>query len=109
LETLAISFVGFAQGNSHTSKIRKISCSSIGLKFLLYLYCTALRAYPSAAILALDHRNDLFVNGFGLAASIIASKIPKVWWIDPVGALVVAILIMFSWGKTGWGILPLFV
>ena len=39
---------------------------TIGVKFLLFLYCFAARKGSSQVqMLWEDHRNDLFVNGFG--------------------------------------------
>lgn len=37
-----------------------------GVKFLLFLYCLPLRKQSSQVeVLWEDHRNDLFINGFG--------------------------------------------
>jgi len=72
--------------------------SSLFSKFLLFLYCNWLKRYPSAKVLAQDHRNDLFVNSFGLTAAILANHF--YWWIDPIGAIVVALIILRSWAAT---------
>ena len=38
----------------------------IGVKFALFLYCWGLRSKSSQVyVLWEDHRNDLFINGFG--------------------------------------------
>jgi hypothetical protein len=38
----------------------------VGVKFVLFLYCSAVRKNSSQVhVLWEDHRNDLFVNGFG--------------------------------------------
>ena len=45
-------------------------------KLLCFLYCWALRnKYSQIRILWEDHRNDLFINGFGLLTSIGGSKL----------------------------------
>ncbi|KAF9574164.1 hypothetical protein EC968_007259 [Mortierella alpina] len=82
--TLAIAFVGFA----------------LATKVGLYLYCRSLSQYNTANILAIDHRNDLAVNGFGLFASLISRYC---WWLDATGAIVVALIILRSWVWTAYG------
>jgi cation diffusion facilitator family transporter len=69
-------------------------------KLGLFLYCFSVRQYPSARVLAQDHRNDLFVNSFGLAMSILSTKYE--WWLDPVGAIAVALIILNSWTRTAY-------
>ncbi|KAI0229574.1 hypothetical protein L0F63_003785 [Massospora cicadina] len=71
---------------------------ALGSKMFLYAYCVALSQYPSANILALDHRNDIIVNVFGLSMSVLGHRFA--WWIDPVGCLLVALLILRSWVST---------
>ncbi|KAI8054058.1 hypothetical protein BDF22DRAFT_682750 [Syncephalis plumigaleata] len=56
-------------------------CIALGSKIVLYFYCYALRKYPSAEILAQDHRNDIIVNAFGLVMFLLGNNI--VWWLDP--------------------------
>jgi hypothetical protein len=73
----------------------------IGAKFILFLYCFSQRKFPSVRILAQDHRNDLFVNSIGLAMSLLSGRIK--WWMDPVGAIIVALLILRSWTITAYG------
>ncbi|QIW96356.1 hypothetical protein AMS68_001874 [Peltaster fructicola] len=68
-------------------------------KLALFFYCYALRnTYSQIRILWEDHRNDLFINGPGLAFSILGSKVR--WWVDPLGAIVLSILIAFLWLRT---------
>lgn len=71
-----------------------------GSKLCLYLYCKALSQYNTASVLATDHRNDLFVNGFGLAASLLSRYC---WWLDPAGAILVSLIILRSWVWTAYG------
>jgi divalent metal cation (Fe/Co/Zn/Cd) transporter len=52
-----------------------------------------------------DHRNDLFINGFGIMTSVLGSKIA--WWLDPMGATILAFLIIGLWGHTAYRTLPL--
>ena len=71
------------------------------VKLALFLYCWALRhQYSQIHILWEDHRNDLFVNGFGILTSVAGSKIA--WWIDPMGAIILSLLISGLWLKTAF-------
>ncbi|KAG0262408.1 hypothetical protein BG011_010205 [Mortierella polycephala] len=81
--TLAIAFVGIA----------------LASKFCLFLYCKAISKYNTANILAMDHRNDLLVNGLGLAASLLSRYS---WWVDPAGAILVSLIILRSWVWTAY-------
>lgn len=70
-------------------------------KLALFFYCWALRnRYSQIRILWEDHRNDLFINGFGLLTSIGGSKLK--WWLDPSGAIVLSCLISTLWLKTAY-------
>ncbi|KAL1999255.1 hypothetical protein VTN02DRAFT_4819 [Thermoascus thermophilus] len=70
-------------------------------KFALFLYCWALRnQFSQIRILWEDHRNDLFINGFGLLTSVGGSKLR--WWIDPMGAIILSVLVAGLWLKTAY-------
>ncbi|OLL25027.1 Metal tolerance protein 9 [Neolecta irregularis DAH-3] len=87
IHILALAFVGVA----------------LGSKALLFIYCKGVyltSKAKTAEILAQDHRNDILVNGFGLTTSLCGSRI--VWWIDPAGAIAVAVFILCSWGMTAF-------
>ena len=72
---------------------------ALAVKALLFVYCYPLRhSYSQVYILWEDHRNDIIINGVGLCTSILGSKIR--WYIDPIGAICLAILIMGLWAKT---------
>lgn len=74
-------------------------CIAFATKFSLFLYCWAIRnKYSQVRILWEDHRNDLFINGFGILTSVGGAKL--VWWIDPMGALILSFLIIFLWSRT---------
>ncbi|KAF2076699.1 hypothetical protein CYY_002012 [Polysphondylium violaceum] len=68
---------------------------AISCKVLMYLYCRVLTHSSSATILAVDHRNDITVNSFGLICYFLGAHI--VWWLDPIGSLIVALIILRSW------------
>ncbi|KAI8579099.1 hypothetical protein K450DRAFT_243850 [Umbelopsis ramanniana AG] len=72
--------------------------TALGTKFVLYLYCRTLATHQSARVLAQDHRNDLLVNSLGLLTGILGSKLAG--WVDPVGCILIALIIMRSWIST---------
>lgn len=68
-------------------------------KFALFIFCFSIRKQSSQVqVLFEDHRNDLFVNGFGIFTSAAGAKI--IWWLDPMGAMIIATCIILSWTKT---------
>jgi divalent metal cation (Fe/Co/Zn/Cd) transporter len=70
-------------------------------KFGLFLYCFALRnIYSQIRILWEDHRNDLLINGIGLAFSVMGSFVR--WWIDPMGAIILSLIIIALWLRTAY-------
>ncbi|EUC65520.1 cation diffusion facilitator family transporter [Rhizoctonia solani AG-3 Rhs1AP] len=76
--------------------------AAFGVKFALFLYCYALRNSSSQVrMLWEDHRNDLFINGFGILTSAGGAKLK--WWLDPAGALIIATGVMISWTRTIYG------
>jgi cation diffusion facilitator family transporter len=75
--------------------------AGISIKGCLFLYCNAFKKYSLIAILAQDHFNDILFNSTGLALSFLATKYQ--WWVDPVGAMVIAILIIKSWSAVAFG------
>ncbi|URE46232.1 Metal tolerance protein [Musa troglodytarum] len=67
------------------------------VKFILMLYCRSfnnqiVRAY------AQDHFFDVMTNSIGLASSLLAVKF--YWWMDPVGAILIALYTIGTWAKT---------
>ncbi|KAJ2491197.1 hypothetical protein IWW47_005074, partial [Coemansia sp. RSA 2052] len=74
-----------------------IACIAValGVKLLMLAYCWSLRQHAEARIFATDHMNDLVLNSFGLAMALLGTHV--VWWIDPVGGLLVGLFIMRSW------------
>jgi divalent metal cation (Fe/Co/Zn/Cd) transporter len=48
----------------------------------------------------IDHRNDIVVNAFGLAMSIVGSRV--VWYVDPIGAILIGLLILVSWAANAF-------
>ncbi|CAD6957765.1 unnamed protein product [Tilletia caries] len=70
-------------------------------KFVLFVYCYGIRSHSSQVqVLYEDHRNDLFINGFGIFTSAAGAKFA--WWLDPLGAILISIAIIFSWTRTAY-------
>ncbi|KAK2732902.1 hypothetical protein FQN55_003864 [Onygenales sp. PD_40] len=103
---IAFSARSFADGSTeetlgfHPPSVIAVAIA-FATKFSLFLYCWALRnQYSQVRILWEDHRNDLFINGFGILTSVGGSKLR--WWIDPMGAMILSVLISGLWLKTAY-------
>ena len=84
----------------HLPSVIAVACA-FTTKFILFLYCWALRnTYSQIRILWEDHRNDLFINGFGILTSVGGSKLK--WWIDPMGAMILSCMISCLWLRTSY-------
>ncbi|KAI0201028.1 cation efflux family-domain-containing protein [Astrocystis sublimbata] len=72
---------------------------AFGTKLALFLYCWGIKdKYSQVDILWQDHRNDLLINGFGILTSVGGAKL--VWWIDPLGSILLSLLIICIWMHT---------
>ncbi|CAL5019815.1 unnamed protein product [Urochloa decumbens] len=74
-----------------------IMLSATAVKLALWLYCKSsgnsiVRAY------AKDHYFDVITNVVGLVAAVLGDKF--LWWIDPAGAVVLAVYTIVNWSKT---------
>lgn len=70
-------------------------------KTCLFLYCWSIKnMFSQVEILWRDHRNDLFLNGFGILTSVGGSKLR--WWIDPMGATILSVVIAALWLRTAY-------
>ncbi|CAG9942160.1 unnamed protein product [Clonostachys rosea f. rosea IK726] len=77
-------------------------CIAFGTKLALFFYCWAIKdKYSQVNILWQDHRNDLLINGFGVLTSVGGAKL--LWWIDPMGAIILSVLISGIWLHTAFG------
>lgn len=74
--------------------------TAIFAKGTLCIYCFIFRRYPSVHVFFIDHRNDIIVNAFGLAMSIVGSRV--VWYLDPIGAILIGVLILVSWAANAF-------
>lgn len=70
------------------------------LKLLLYFYCTHVNMsakLDTLDALAEDHLNDVMSNSMAVATAVAALKYTSVWYIDPVGAIVISSIIIYRW------------
>ncbi|KAJ6620815.1 CDF-like metal transporter [Mycena sp. CBHHK59/15] len=92
-----------SRGSSSDSDFHIPAVVVVGIAFLtklaLFIYCYSVRSKNSQVrVLWEDHRNDLFVNGFGILTSSAGAKLR--WWIDPLGALLISLALIIVWGRT---------
>ncbi|KAK0595356.1 hypothetical protein LWI29_005881 [Acer saccharum] len=87
--------------NSRIANIVRIgsrtSHTVTAVKYALMMYCRRfkndiVRAY------AQDHFFDVITNSIGLATAVLAIKF--YWWIDPMGAIIIALYTMGNWANT---------
>ncbi|KAL3715875.1 hypothetical protein ACJRO7_007604 [Eucalyptus globulus] len=74
-----------------------IMLTATGVKLILWIYCRSsgnkiVRAY------AKDHYFDVVTNMVGLVAAVLGDKF--YWWIDPVGAVALAVYTISNWSGT---------
>ncbi|KAI2609305.1 hypothetical protein GGR54DRAFT_385065 [Hypoxylon sp. NC1633] len=86
---------GAAVNDFHLPSVIAVSIA-FATKFALFLYCWGIKdKYSQVDILWQDHRNDLLINGFGVLTSVGGSKLA--WWIDPMGAVILSLVISGVW------------
>ncbi|CAL9093073.1 metal tolerance protein 7-like isoform X1 [Musa acuminata AAA Group] len=74
------------------------SMSSVTVvKFFLMLYCRSFKNEIVRAY-AQDHFFDVITNSIGLVTSLLAVR--YYWWMDPVGAILIAVYTISTWAKT---------
>lgn len=56
---------------------------------------------PTLEALAQDHWNDALSNMVAALALLAAVHSPSLWYLDPVGAILISIYIIYSWYSTG--------
>lgn len=85
----------------HLPSIIAVS-AALFVKFVLFVYCTPLRKNSSQVhVLWEDHRNDLWINTFGILMSTGGAKLR--WYLDPMGAIIIAAGVIIAWGRTVYG------
>ncbi|KAL5383473.1 hypothetical protein DPSP01_005872 [Paraphaeosphaeria sporulosa] len=109
MTTVAIQLIvesgrALGEGASEHEQLHIIPIVFVGVaifcKGSLCIYCFFLRRYPAVHVFFIDHRNDIIVNAFGLTMSIIGSRV--VWYLDPLGAILIGLLILCSWAANAF-------
>ncbi|KAF9732023.1 hypothetical protein PMIN06_000194 [Paraphaeosphaeria minitans] len=109
MTTVAIQLIvesgrALGEGASEHEQLHIIPIVFVGVAILckgsLCMYCFFLRRYPAVHVFFIDHRNDIIVNAFGLTMSIIGSRV--VWYLDPLGAILIGLLILCSWAANAF-------
>ncbi|KAK1576379.1 hypothetical protein Q3G72_013383 [Acer saccharum] len=74
-----------------------IMTSVTAVKFFLMIYC---RRYKNEIVRAYaqDHFFDVITNSVGLVTAVLAVRFK--WWIDPAGAIIIALYTMSTWART---------
>ncbi|MBA0580461.1 hypothetical protein Gorai_022677 [Gossypium raimondii] len=67
------------------------------VKFVLMVYCRQFKNEIVRAY-AQDHFFDVVTNSVGLATAVLAIHFR--WWIDPTGAIIIALYTMSTWART---------
>lgn len=93
-------------GNGKTIRIDAVAYAIIGttivLKSFLFVFCYRYRnESDSVAALAQDHFNDIATNTSTLIALILLGQYPNLWWLDPLTAILLGILIIWAWARAG--------
>uniref|UniRef100_A0A6M2FB67 Uncharacterized protein n=1 Tax=Populus davidiana TaxID=266767 RepID=A0A6M2FB67_9ROSI len=74
-----------------------IMLSATAVKLALWLYCRSSRNEIVRAY-AKDHYFDVVTNVVGLIAAVLGNKF--YWWIDPAGAILLAVYTIINWSGT---------
>ncbi|CAK9237560.1 unnamed protein product [Sphagnum troendelagicum] len=88
---------GHKMSNAETTWLTVVMGTAIVSKICLYLYCCNFKSDIVQAY-ATDHRLDILTNSVGLAAALLSNQ--YYWWIDAVGAMVLALYTITNWGKS---------
>ncbi|KAK4090958.1 hypothetical protein Purlil1_4538 [Purpureocillium lilacinum] len=93
-----------AGGERESAPLQIVPLTLVGVaifsKASLMIYCYFYRRFPSVKVFFVDHRNDIVVNIFGLVMSIVGDHF--IWYLDPIGAICIALLILFSWAANAF-------
>lgn len=84
-----------------------IAGSTVGIKLVLWLVCRRIQS-PIVQALAQDHRNDVLSNAVAIVFGYLGSQefysnvnMYGFCYLDPIGAMVICLYIIFNWWQTG--------
>ncbi|KAF2404446.1 cation efflux protein [Trichodelitschia bisporula] len=91
-------------GKHVTAALSKVGifgmASTIVVKGIIWFACMPIKTTQVQA-LAQDCKTDVFFNTFSLAFPAIGLKL-DIWWLDPLGALLLSLFIIWDWGGTAF-------
>ncbi|GLI79783.1 hypothetical protein PoHVEF18_008124 [Penicillium ochrochloron] len=100
---VGLSSINKLMGDDHT--LVELSIPSIALmagtviiKLLCWIWCRLIPS-PSVQVLAQDAMTDVVFNTFSIIFPLIGS-FARLWFLDPLGGLLLSIYIMWNWGQT---------
>ncbi|CAN8279843.1 unnamed protein product [Cochlearia groenlandica] len=74
-----------------------IMLSATAIKLVLWIYCKSSRSHIVRAY-AKDHHFDVVTNILGLVSAVLGNAF--YWWLDPSGAILLAIYTIINWSET---------
>ena len=75
--------------------------ATVGLKGIIGLGCFKIKTNQVQALVQ-DCKTDVYFNTLSLLFPLIG-KAAKVWWLDPLGAAILSLYIIYDWGDTAMG------
>ena len=75
-----------------------IMAATVVVKFLCWLYCRLINN-SSVQALAQDAMTDVVFNIFSIIFPLIG-YFAKVWWLDPLGGILLALYVIINWSRT---------
>jgi cation diffusion facilitator family transporter len=72
--------------------------ATIGVKGFIWIGCARIKTTQVQA-LAQDCKTDVYFNSLSLLFPLIGNKL-DVWWLDPVGAAILSLFIIYDWAGT---------
>lgn len=81
-----------------------IIAAVVVVKSVLWFICHRLRKVSATCdALAQDHRNDVCTNTATVIVLVLISRYPSLWWLDPVTAIAIGLMIIAVWASNAKG------
>ena len=74
--------------------------ATVGVKGLIWIWCAGMsKSNTQVAALAQDCKTDVYFNTISLIFPLLGHSL-NIWWLDPVGAGVLSLFIIYDWAQT---------
>ncbi|KAK4995456.1 hypothetical protein LTR66_004727 [Elasticomyces elasticus] len=97
-------YEGIKEHNGEASELPTIAiaamASTVAVKGIIWVGCARIKTTQVQA-LAQDCKTDVYFNTLTLLFPFIGAK-TKVWWLDPLGAGLLSLFIIYDWASTGF-------